>query len=212
MSIDLHGLIGNDVFKFPENLDKSEYWKHYITEKENSGKMNLTVFVANNFPRIDLPRQGIFFLKNQKCADAVIWEPLNGKRYRLHLFEMKHTVKPSVWSKIKDQFNGAYLCCRLIAYLLDWEIDNCTVLYSVYHEERFQNPPIENTDPILERVPTDSNKVCEKTEWDSNQCNILSDVSLSHFGELNFRHTKIKLEKSDPNAIPSGESFLCDVE
>ncbi|MDR2641594.1 MAG: hypothetical protein LBC74_02245 [Planctomycetaceae bacterium] len=205
-SIDSHGLVGNNIFKFPEYLDITGNWQHCIEETEKDGVMNLTIIVSNSFPRIDLPRQGIFFLKNQKCADAVIWEHLDAKRYRLHLFEMKRTIKPSKWEEVKDQFNGAYLCCRLIAGLLDWEIDNCTVLYSVFHKDLFQNPPVENTDPILERVPTDSNKVQEEIEW--NQCNIIINGLPPHFGDLIFRHKKIKLEKSDSNAIPSGEISL----
>jgi hypothetical protein len=206
MLIDLRGLIDNNIFKSPEYLDGTGNWQHRIEEKDKSGAMNLTITVSNNFPRIDLPPKKIFFLKNQKCADAVIWEHLNGNRYRLHLFEMKRTMKPSVWEDAKTQFHGAYLRCRLIAGLLDWEIDNCTVLYSVFHKDQFQNPPIENTDPILERVPTDSNKVREKIEWD--QGNIIINGLSPYFGYLVFRHKKIPLKKSDPNTVPSGEISL----
>ncbi|MDR1484924.1 MAG: hypothetical protein LBT09_08895 [Planctomycetaceae bacterium] len=86
--------------------------------------MELTIIVTDNFPRIDLLPKEIFFMKNQKCSDAVIWEHLDGKRYRLHLFELKRTMKPEAWEHVKSQFNGAYLRCRLIAGLLGLEVDN----------------------------------------------------------------------------------------
>jgi hypothetical protein len=83
------------------------------------------------------------------------------------------------------------------------------IIYSVFSKDTFSNPPVANTDPIFEHVQTDSNKVLEEIEWNSDRCNIWADKYPSHFGQLDFRHQKIRLEKSDnADNIPRGESFL----
>jgi hypothetical protein len=89
------------------------------------------------------------------------------------------------------------------------EIDNSIFLYSVFHKDRFANPPIENTDPILERVPTDVNTARELIEWNLNQCNIFANGYPSYFGELEFQHRKIQLEITGSYKNPSGEYRLC---
>ncbi|MDR2168709.1 MAG: hypothetical protein LBP59_01035 [Planctomycetaceae bacterium] len=212
MSIDLHELIKNDLFILPKNsAGGTENWEHCIKEEKKNGEMNLTVIMSKEFPRIDLPPKSIFFLKNQNCADAAIWEHIDGKRYRLHLFEMKRAMKPTEWQHVKMQFNGAYLRCRIIAGLLNLEIDNCIVLYSVFHNDKFQNPPIEYTEPVLERVPVDVNTAIEKTEWESDKCNIFINGCPAHFGKLTLQHKKIHLKELNSENIPSGEFYLLEM-
>ncbi|MDR1964385.1 MAG: hypothetical protein LBQ50_11445 [Planctomycetaceae bacterium] len=205
MPIDLCNVIDENIFIVPDqSQDGKQLWKHRIMENEDSGKMNLTVIIPDRFLRIDLPRQNVFFLKNQKCADGVIWEYLKEKCYRLHLFEMKRTMKPQTWIKIKEQFHGAYLRCRMIANLLEWDIDKYVALYTVFYRDMFEHTSIEGTDFVFEHISTNTNVVREKLEWDSDQCDIRQLGLPSHFGTPYFRHYKVALNNLNSDGIPEG--------
>lgn len=192
---------------FVQPVAEGHGFVHHIVETKDQGQMNLMVQMHDESFRIDLPQNGnIFFLDNPRRADSVIWEKQGTNKFRLHIFELKKTVKESEWGYIKDQFQGAFFTCLCIARLLGWEIDTQIVLHTVYLRDLLTHHSIDNIDIALQEGDLSSNaRQLTSTElakeWNDDVCQFSYPP---HLGKLEFRHTKIPLSATD-GGIPQGE-------
>jgi hypothetical protein len=199
-------VISDDILQ-PQSESNTGSNVYLIQEMEKQGRMNLFVTVAGECLKIaNLSRHKDFtVLKNKRCADCILWEKMGNKCYRLHLFEMKMTMDTNNWAKVKAQYHGAFLRSLMITGLLGVSIDPCIHLHTVFHRDKFSSDEQNNTDPAMERIPTDEEPA--ELEWRNDRWNFLSYGRSPHWEEWGFRHHKIELRMND-NGIPEGKYDL----
>lgn len=78
-----------------------------LTEK-GEGKADLKIQAHSQCILIrNLEKNKPEYFVNKKCADYVLFESTDDG-WKVHIFELKRTVKPDVWeTEIKRQFQGA---------------------------------------------------------------------------------------------------------
>jgi len=200
---DLHGLVRPEVILSPQPGSNADNPIYLVEETGSDGEMILYVKATAKCSRVKLQKNDYFaLLCNRKCADGIIWEDLGDQCYRLHIFELKRTIKVKTWNTVKQQFHGAFLRCRMLAGLLGVTIDSRICLYSTFHKDMFASDTSNNTDLLLERPVTDG--PLEEYEWYNDSWNYLNEGESPYWEPLTFHHHKVHLDKLNDNHIPEG--------
>ncbi len=163
----------------------------YLTEK-GEGKAELEVRLCNDCILIrNLENNKLEYFKNKKCADYVMFESKDDI-WKVHIFEMKRTVKEETWEKeIKKQFCGAMQNVLAFSGVLGIEIEDI-VLHTVY-----RNDKINDTANPVRQHPGIRHKSRSMTDWNDEE------ISLVFLDKKRFKHDKIKLK------IDTGEGQYC---
>lgn len=121
----------------PELVQKSETCL-CLTEK-GEGKADLKVYLNSECILIrNLEKNKLEYFRNKKCADYVMFERANDA-WKVHIFEMKRTVKEETWEKeIKQQFCGAMQNVLAFSGVLGIEIEDI-VLHTVYRNDKIND-------------------------------------------------------------------------
>ena len=152
-----------------------------LTEK-GEGQADLKVHLNSECILIrNLEKNKLEYFRNKKCADYVMFERANDT-WKVHIFEMKRTVKEETWEKeIKQQFCGAMQNVLAFSGVLGIEIEDI-VLHTVYRNDKINDM----ANSIRQHLGVyDKNK--SKTDWNDGE------ISLGFLDRQKFRHYKIKL-------------------
>jgi hypothetical protein len=148
-------------------------------------------------------------LKNQKCADIVIWQ-WNQNCWQLYILEIKRTVGRSVWAKIKNQFLGAYRLCRILAAVLDIEFETVQ-FYTVFVNDRINTDSntddSDNTDFPEPELNIPDNNLLPKTEWNSTHIQFNDYGWMQNYTDRRYQHTKLHITDTS-NGIHEGTFVL----
>ena len=171
-----------------KNLVKQSDCDFHLTEKDEAGKADLHLFINGScvlFCNLEKKRTEYLLLKN--CADYVLFKITDCKG-KLYIFELKRTISPSSWEKIKLQFQGAMQNALALAGLLGIEIDlQQTQLFSVYRNDKlndFSNPAKQRLN-MHERGS--KSHLEDNTDWNKN------DLTFDFLDTITCTHQKIQL-------------------
>lgn len=129
------------------------------------------------------------FLRNQRCADAIIFEKTSEEAWTLHIVECTRTMKEDTWTgKVKIQFEGAILNAQALMGILNISKLDDVRCYTAFRNDRIS--PFATPNPVLLKAGVGtSERSLPSIEWEEDR--IRSLLSLR-----DIRHTKVRL---DPN-------------
>ena len=79
-----------------------------LEEKIEEGKANLVCNLTNySIAFLNADKNIVGYFKNQKCADAIIFQKINENDWKLIIIEFKRTLSIKSLTKSIDQFKGA---------------------------------------------------------------------------------------------------------
>lgn len=166
-----------------------------MTEKSKAGAANLTLKLKNQSILFeDLEHKKLQYFCNQKCADYIMYENVNGQ-WKLHVFELKRTVSKGSWSDMKLQFMGAIQNALAIAGFLGIYIAIEDVqVYSVYRNDKINDyvNPVRLREQMHQQQ-TGEPEACD--DWNDGT------IVLEFGGEVRTLHKKIKLDVETGNGI-----------
>lgn len=164
---------------------------HHLTEN-GEGQADLEVQVSNNCILIrNLENNKLQYFKNKKCADYVMFESIDDI-WRVHIFEMKRTVKKETWEKeIKKQFCGVMQNVLAFSGVLGIEIADI-VLHTVYRNDKINDM----ANPVRQHLSIHKKSI-SRTDWNDGE------ISLEFLDKKRFKHNKIKLNSD------TGEGKYC---
>ncbi|WP_099191964.1 hypothetical protein [Tepidibacter mesophilus] len=123
-----------------------------IEEKEKSGKSKLKCKVSDYTVAFLNADKYIFeYLKDRKCADAIILQRNDKGLWKVKIIEFKKTINIRTLSKSLKQFKGAVSNVLAISGLLGIESFENIEFYSAFREEKISNIKNENS-VILKNV------------------------------------------------------------
>lgn len=183
--------------------------EYHLLEEKDSGKSDLTLFIANeNLCIHDFDSKGkCQFLRTnkkmgmQKSVDHIIFERCqNG--WKLHLIEMKSGVGYKTWiESIKPKVRTSYFTALAIAEFLGIRIQD-TIAYTTYENDRFGdmnhmvNP--RTLVPFLGQAARDANR----DEWKKDR------IILNVDGEFILPHKRIQMQRNPVTGVLEGELTL----
>lgn len=130
-----------------------------LTETSKDGKALLECNLENyciSFKKLDNKKMP--FLREQSCADAIIFERLADESWVLHIIEFKRSVDFKEWQKIKKQFCGALLRALAFGGILGISNIKKVKCYTAYCRESFAkttNPTLLKTANGLRPISVD---------------------------------------------------------
>ena len=100
-----------------------------------------------------------------KSVDHIVFENLGNNDWKIHLIEMKSSVKYNKWIEVKAKFRASYLLVQAIAAILSMNIKEL-LMYTTYEKCNLDKPETMPTarrlflgqkyvDPLDERQGTD---------------------------------------------------------
>jgi hypothetical protein len=167
--------------------------KCFLIESLESGKMELEVQISNPYlviKKIEDHKLSIF--KNQKCADHIVFEYVENNIWKVHILEMKRSVRISNWDHIILQFEGALRNALAINGFFEHTSIQDIQLYTVFLHDKIQ--PEQNPNSI--ELHLRPGMPLKKNAWNEKFLTILN---------RKLSHEKIEMEMIDD--IPKG-SFL----
>jgi hypothetical protein len=119
-----------------DKIDESER-EFVLTETKEDGRAEYHLSLSRPSLLLKkLDKWGFDWLKQGKCADYVVLEPMDDGAWGLHIFEFKKTMTQNAWFHAIEQFKGAYIRAEIIAAFLGFKIGKVTVI-SCFREDRF---------------------------------------------------------------------------
>jgi len=153
-------------------------------EETKAGGEAKVKFILNNsciaFFHMESNKPKYFKCKN--CSDNIVFEKINDSEWKLHVIELKRTVKLKEWEKIKEQFKGAILNAKALSGVLEIKIKEI-ICYTGFRRDCLGKELVDLKTFIgLEASQT------PYIEWDSGRVHIDLD------SKLVLRHQKIQLD------------------
>lgn len=177
-----------------------------FVEKSAEGEMELDLKVNNLslcIMNLDKKKPIPFLNQNKgrynRRTDFAVFELVEDKICRLHIFEMTTTVNQSKWvTKIKQQTKSSYVYCFAIAACLNIEIRD-TIFYTIFANDEFEKWATKEDDNSTALLKPMSGVYYSnpKYEWDNNI------IQFDFGGLFKFKHEKINITKKDKEH-PSG--------
>ena len=188
-----------------ENFIENETDQICLEEKEDTGKSVLKwkLLSGSNFSIKNVDKKNTilqFFDERKgmyKRVDHIIFENLGDNDWKIHLVEMKSSVKYSKWKEVKAKFRASYLLVQAIAAMLSLNIKE-VCMYTTY--ERC-NLDIPETIPAARRPFLGQKNVSPLDEWQG------TDFGLNFGERVEFMHTPIQMVRNEMDIL-QGE-FLC---
>lgn len=188
-----------------ENFIESETDQIYLEEKEDSGKSILRWKLLSNqnfsIRNVDKKNTIIHFFDEKKGmykrVDHIIFENLGNNDWKIHLIEMKSSVKYNKWIEVKAKFRASYLLVQAIAAILSMNIKEVR-MYTTYEK---CNLDIPETMPTARRLFLGQKNVDPLDEWQG------TDFGLNFGERIEFMHTPIQMVRNEMDIL-QGE-FLC---
>ena len=188
-----------------ENFIESETDQIYLEEKEDSGKSILRWKLLSNqnfsIRNVDKKNTIIHFFDEKKGmykrVDHIVFENLGNNDWKIHLIEMKSSVKYNKWIEVKAKFRASYLLVQAIAAILSMNIKEVR-MYTTYEK---CNLDIPETMPTARRLFLGQKNVDPLDEWQG------TDFGLNFGERIEFMHTPIQMVRNEMDIL-QGE-FLC---
>lgn len=188
-----------------ENFIESETDQIYLEEKEDSGKSILRWKLLSNqnfsIRNVDKKNTIIHFFDEKKGmykrVDHIFFENLGNNDWKIHLIEMKSSVKYNKWIEVKAKFRASYLLVQAIAAILSMNIKEVR-MYTTYEK---CNLDIPETMPTARRLFLGQKNVDPLDEWQG------TDFGLNFGERIEFMHTPIQMVRNEMDIL-QGE-FLC---
>lgn len=188
-----------------ENFIESETDQIYLEEKEDSGKSILRWKLLSNqnfsIRNVDKKNTIIHFFDEKKGmykrVDHIVFENLGNNDWKIHLIEMKSSVKYNKWIEVKAKFRASYLLVQAIAAILSMNIKEVR-MYTTYEK---CNLDIPETMPTARRLFLGQKNVNPLDEWQG------IDFGLNFGERIEFMHTPIQMVRNGMDIL-QGE-FLC---
>ena len=188
-----------------ENFIESETDQIYLEEKEDSGKSILRWKLLSNqnfsIRNVDKKNKIIHFFDEKKGmykrVDHIVFENLGNNDWKIHLIEMKSSVKYNKWIEVKAKFRASYLLVQAIAAILSMNIKEVR-MYTTYEK---CNLDIPETMPTARRLFLGQKNVDPLDEWQG------TDFGLNFGERIEFMHTPIQMVRNEMDIL-QGE-FLC---
>ena len=188
-----------------KNFIENETEQIYLEEKEDSVKSILKwkLVSGQNFSIKNVNKKNtiMYFFDEKKGmykrVDHIIFENLGNNNWKIHLIEMKSSVKYSKWIEVKAKFRASYLLSQAIAAMLSLNIKE-VCMYTTY--ERC-NLDIPETMPAARRLFLGQKNVSPLDEWQG------TDFGLNFGERVEFMHTPIEMVRNEMDIL-QGE-FLC---
>ena len=188
-----------------ENFIESETDQIYLEEKEDSGKSILRWKLLSNqnfsIRNLDKKNTIIHFFDEKKGmykrVDHIVFENLGNNDWKIHLIEMKSSVKYNKWIEVKAKFRASYLLVQAIAAILSMNIKEVR-MYTTYEK---CNLDIPETMPTARRLFLGQKNVDPLDEWQG------TDFGLNFGERIEFMHTPIQMVRNEMDIL-QGE-FLC---
>lgn len=188
-----------------ENFIESETDQIYLEEKEDSGKSILRWKLLSNqnfsIRNVDKKNTIIHFFNEKKGmykrVDHIVFENLGNNDWKIHLIEMKSSVKYNKWIEVKAKFRASYLLVQAIAAILSMNIKEVR-MYTTYEK---CNLDIPETMPTARRLFLGQKNVDPLDEWQG------TDFGLNFGERIEFMHTPIQMVRNEMDIL-QGE-FLC---
>ena len=188
-----------------ENFIESETDQIYLEEKEDSGKSILRWKLLSNqnfsIRNVDKKNTIIHFFDEKKGmykrVDHIVFENLGNNDWKIHLIEMKSSVKYNKWIEVKAKFRASYLLVQAIAAILSMNIKEVR-MYTTYEK---CNLDIPETMPTARRLFLGQKNVDPLDEWQG------IDFGLNFGERIEFMHTPIQMVRNEMDIL-QGE-FLC---
>ena len=116
-----------------------------LEEKKEDGRANLVCDLTNySIAFLNADKNIVGYFKNQKCADAIIFQRINESDWKLIIIEFKRTLSIKNLTKSIDQFKGAIHNAIALAGILGIEEFKCIEVYSAYRNEKISSDKSEN--------------------------------------------------------------------
>ena len=188
-----------------ENFIESETDQIYLEEKEDSGKSILRWKLLSNqnfsIRNVDKKNTIIHFFDEKKGmykrVDHIVFENIGNNDWKIHLIEMKSSVKYNKWIEVKAKFRASYLLVQAIAAILSMNIKEVR-MYTTYEK---CNLDIPETMPTARRLFLGQKNVDPLDEWQG------IDFGLNFGERIEFMHTPIQMVRNEMDIL-QGE-FLC---
>ncbi|KAF5087258.1 hypothetical protein DSECCO2_48150 [anaerobic digester metagenome] len=188
-----------------EKYFDAESEEYLLKEMCDSGKSELKIKITgDNLCIQDFDNRGkCNFVRPDKTigmnrsVDHLIFRKTDDQ-WELHLIEMKSSIKNRKWIEVKQKFRASYLNAKAIAAFIGITIDK-VILYTTYENAEITDRPGKTTD-LKSYAPKLGEKLIDiKKEWDTGIVEL-------NFGQYDaFRHTKIKMIRSDDQTTLLGE-------
>ena len=135
----------------------------------------------------------------QKCIDHFILRRC-GKKWELHMIEMKTTVGFRTWLDIKYKMRSSYLNIKALAVFLGISLEDENIFaYTTYHKDAMA---ISDMDSPRTLLPNVGGRAIDpkKEEWDADciYIPIIGSENPFHFKTfIKLKHKKIKMNESN---------------
>lgn len=153
-----------------------------VVETEEAGQSKLEVLLPQAGVLFQYSSKIHFIFKNKRRADGILFVK-SAKRWDLFVIELKKTVKPKEWQKIKEQWHGAWLHAMALSGVLGASLSG-----NIRFVVAFQNDRIikESPNPVFLKM---SGKTFPQgvVEWGKGK------VVLEELGEVAFE--KVQLDE-----------------
>lgn len=192
-----------------EDFIEAEANEICLEETEDTGKSVLELHLKSdtNFSIKNVDKKHTemnFFQKDKsksmfKRVDHIIFEHISDDKWKLHLIEMKSSVRNEKWTEIKGKFRASYLFAQGIAAMLEMQIEE-TCMYTTYENVYFALPA---TMPSARRLPLGEALIKPEEEWDGSKFGL-------NFGiRIRFMHNPIHMERN-ADGVLTGEWSLIE--
>lgn len=173
----------------PDYVRKENGVNINIEEKNEAGKgiVSFPVFGDSIALRNPSDQPPLSWTKHGKCADGAIVLEKDGSLHA-HLVELKGSVGPGAWEKIKRQFHGMYLNVVAVSAVATLPSPTSITCHIAFKKDAFKTKDI--TDPTLIKTITGgTNPMGGGNEWK------MGSFQLDDFGKVELR--KIQRDSID---------------
>lgn len=164
-----------------------------IREKQESGQGTIAFAVTKDIVAVRNPsdQPPLAWTKHGKCADgAIIIESIDG--LHAHLVELKGSVGPGAWEKIKKQFHGMFLNVVAVSAVAQIPAPTSVTCHIAFKKDGFRTSAI--TDPTLIKTVTGgTTQIGGGDDWKRGS------FKLDDFGSVELR--KIQRNLADGSGI-----------
>jgi hypothetical protein len=117
-----------------------------LEERTEDGRASLVCELTNySIAFLNADKSIVGYFKNQKCADAIIFQKIDKNNWKLIIIEFKKTLSIKSLGKSIEQFKGAIHNSLSLAGILGIKEFKCIEVYSAYRREKISSDKNENT-------------------------------------------------------------------